>query len=125
MCTDDIVQKRRLANDGYYESLHRDNVDLVPAPITSVSEAAIHTPSGTYPADVIVFAIGFHANTFAPGIRITGRDKVELKDAWNAREHRGPSAYRGFAVAGFPNFFTLVGPNSVTGHSSVLIATER
>jgi hypothetical protein len=33
-------------------------------------------------------------------------------------------AYHGITVAGFPNFFMLLGPNSATGHTSALIMIE-
>lgn len=31
----------------------------------------------------------------------------------------------GTALDGFPNFFTIFGPNTVTGHSSVILASEN
>lgn len=33
--------------------------------------------------------------------------------------------YMGSAMDGFPNFFVIFGPNTVTGHSSVILATEN
>lgn len=33
--------------------------------------------------------------------------------------------YMGMAMDGFPNFFTIFGPNTVTGHSSVILASEN
>jgi hypothetical protein len=33
--------------------------------------------------------------------------------------------YMGTALDGFPNFFTIFGPNTVTGHSSVILASEN
>lgn len=35
-----------------------------------------------------------------------------------------PSAYFGTCVSGFPNFFMLMGPNTVTGHLSVIYTVE-
>jgi hypothetical protein len=32
--------------------------------------------------------------------------------------------YLGAAVSGFPNFFSIIGPNSAFGHTSVLVAVE-
>jgi cation diffusion facilitator CzcD-associated flavoprotein CzcO len=32
--------------------------------------------------------------------------------------------YMGTAMDGFPNFYTLFGPNTVTGHTSVIFASE-
>ncbi len=33
--------------------------------------------------------------------------------------------YMGLALDGFPNFFTIFGPNTATGHSSVILCTEN
>jgi cation diffusion facilitator CzcD-associated flavoprotein CzcO len=33
--------------------------------------------------------------------------------------------YMGMALDGFPNFFTIFGPNTATGHSSVIMASEN
>jgi hypothetical protein len=38
-------------------------------------------------------------------------------------EH-GATAYRGTTVAGFPNLFLLLGPNTALGHTSVVIMIE-
>lgn len=37
----------------------------------------------------------------------------------------GPQMYMGTAMDGFPNFFSIFGPNTATGHSSVILATEN
>ena len=36
----------------------------------------------------------------------------------------GAVAYKGMTVSGFPNWFTLMGPNTGPGHTSVLVYTE-
>ena len=36
----------------------------------------------------------------------------------------GAQAYQGTAVDGFPNFMMIFGPNTATGHSSVVMASE-
>jgi cation diffusion facilitator CzcD-associated flavoprotein CzcO len=36
----------------------------------------------------------------------------------------GPEAYHGITVAGFPNMFLLLGPNTGTGHTSTLLFIE-
>jgi len=33
--------------------------------------------------------------------------------------------YMGMALDGFPNFFAIFGPNTATGHSSVILASEN
>ena len=43
-----------------------------------------------------------------------------LNDAWAG----GAEAYLGIAVAGFPNFFMLYGPNTNLGHNSIIYMLE-
>src|ERR1700759_5451409 len=40
-----------------------------------------------------------------------GRDGVSIDEVWD----KGPRAYRMTAIPGFPNYFTVLGPNSPTG----------
>lgn len=49
-----------------------------------------------------------------------GKDLVETMD-----ERGGAQAYQGTAMDGFPNFFMIFGPNTATGHSSVVMASEN
>lgn len=39
-------------------------------------------------------------------------------------EQKGPTAYMGTTVPGFPNFWTIGGPNTITGHGSVIFTEE-
>lgn len=39
-------------------------------------------------------------------------------------KHGAPRAYIGTTLPGFPNFYMLAGPNTATGHTSVLYAEE-
>jgi cation diffusion facilitator CzcD-associated flavoprotein CzcO len=43
-----------------------------------------------------------------------------LDQAWAGE----PEAYRGVTVAGFPNFFMLLGPNTGQGHTSAILFIE-
>lgn len=49
---------------------------------------------------------------------IIGQGGQHLKDAW---ETDNPSAYIGSMVPGFPNFFTILGPNVGLGHGGSMI----
>ena len=51
---------------------------------------------------------------------LRGRDGVPLAERWAPRRE----AYLGTTVAGYPNYFMLVGPNTATGHTSVLLYAE-
>jgi hypothetical protein len=47
-------------------------------------------------------------------------DGRTLAQAWQG----SPQAYNGAAVAGFPNMFMLVGPNTGLGHNSIVFMIE-
>jgi cation diffusion facilitator CzcD-associated flavoprotein CzcO len=51
---------------------------------------------------------------------VTGRAGRSLGGAWR----EGAVAYKGLSVSGFPNWFTMMGPNTGPGHTSVLVFTE-
>jgi hypothetical protein len=53
-------------------------------------------------------------------LNVTGRAGLKLADAWRD----GIEAYLGTTVAGFPNLFFLVGPNTGLGHNSVVFMIE-
>ncbi len=63
---------------------------------------------------------GFQAADGIAPVRIYGRGGVELGDAWRD----GMEAYLGISVAGFPNLFMLVGPNTGLGHNSMIVMIE-
>jgi cation diffusion facilitator CzcD-associated flavoprotein CzcO len=71
-------------------------------------------------ADAIVLATGFKLGLASAPFRIIGRGGRTLDDAWK----QGAVAYKGMTVAGFPNWFIMMGPNTGPGHTSVLVYTE-
>ena len=113
--------KRILLSDDYYQTLMRGNVDLITDGIESIDEDGIHTQSGReIAADVIVLATGFEATNFLAGLAIKGKNGLDLHQRFTQRL----SAYRGVSYPGFPNFFTLLGPNTGLGHSSMILIIE-
>lgn len=116
--------KRMILDCGYLESLHRDNVHLVNDQIDHVSKRAVHTKDGqTYPADVIIAATGYDITKGAMNLPIRGQDKSEtILDRWR---REGVSAYETILLDKCPNLFLSAGPNSATGHSSVILAIEN
>lgn len=74
------------------------------------------------PADVVVWATGFHVTDSYTYVDIKGAGGEDLVDRWN---REGIAAHRGIAVAGMPNlFFLLGGPNTALGHNSVVFMIE-
>ncbi|KAH9825645.1 L-lysine 6-monooxygenase (NADPH-requiring) [Teratosphaeria destructans] len=57
-------------------------------------------------------------------MEIQGVGGVSLNEHWERHHGGAAQAYLGSCVPGFPNFFTLMGPNTVTGHHSVIYTVE-
>jgi cation diffusion facilitator CzcD-associated flavoprotein CzcO len=113
--------KRVLISNDYYPALARDNVQVVSDGIERVTERGVVTADGVeHEVDTIIFGTGFRvADAFAQ-LAIVGRDGVKLTDAWRD----GSEAFLGTTVAGFPNLFLLVGPNTGLSHSSMVYMIE-
>ena len=75
------------------------------------------------PADVVVLANGFDTTAWLHPLTVIGRDGKSLHNVWE--ERGGPQAYLGTAMDECPNFFIIFGPNTATGHSSVILAIEN
>jgi cation diffusion facilitator CzcD-associated flavoprotein CzcO len=114
--------KRILISNDWYPTLDRDDVDLVTDPIEKITPSGIVTSDGVErEVDVLIVATGFHTTDLPIGERITGRGNVRLVDYFRAH---GMQAYKGTTVAGFPNLFFVVGPNTGLGHSSMVFVIE-
>jgi cation diffusion facilitator CzcD-associated flavoprotein CzcO len=114
--------KRILISNDWYPTLHRPNVEVVTDPIDHIETNAVVTTGGRrVPADVLIYATGFHTTDFLSHITIAGVDGRKLADQWRT----GAEAYLGMTVPGFPNCFLLYGPNTNLGHNSILFMVER
>jgi len=113
--------KRILLSNEYYPALAQPNVEVVTEGIARVCPQSIVTTDGIErPIDAIIFATGFRVTDPPIAARIHGRDGRTLREVWAGSPH----AYLGTAVAGFPNLFMLLGPNTGLGHNSVVYMTE-
>jgi cation diffusion facilitator CzcD-associated flavoprotein CzcO len=114
--------KRILMSDEYFPALQQPNAELVTHAIERITPSGVVTADGVeHPADAIVWGTGFHT-TDPPYVEwLRGRGGRTLGEHW--REH-GMQALRGTTVAGFPNLFTLAGPNTLLGHNSVVFMIE-
>jgi cation diffusion facilitator CzcD-associated flavoprotein CzcO len=112
--------KRIIYANDYYPALAQPHVELVTTGIQRISAHGVQTVDGRQrDVDVLVCATGFdvqHALT----VPITGRHGQTLAQAWAD----GPQAHLGLTVAGFPNLFLMLGPNTATGHTSTLLFIE-
>lgn len=113
--------KRLLLSDDWYPALAEHNVDVVTAPLVELREHSIVTGDGAeHNVDVVVFATGFEVTDVPISHRVHGRGGRSLAEVWDG----SPCAYRGTTVAGFPNLFLLVGPNTGLGHNSIVFMAE-
>ncbi|KAG9118937.1 hypothetical protein FRC07_006284 [Ceratobasidium sp. 392] len=114
--------KPNIIDPGYLAALQRPNIQLEWDSIKEVTESGIITNSGKkYDLDVICYATGFDIE----GSRIldvTGVNGQLMRDYY--KEEGGPTAYMGTTTPGFPNWFTLLGPNIVNDHASLIYVEE-
>ena len=114
--------KRILISNDYLPTLNRENVEVETAGIERVTERGVVTADGReIEVDAIIHGTGFHVQDMLTGVEVLGRDGADLDQSW--REH-GMQAHRGTAVAGFPNLFFLLGPNTGLGHNSIVYMIE-
>ncbi len=116
--------KRLLVSDEYYAALALPHVRLAPEgvreimPIGPVSEGGFQAD-----VDVIIFCTGYRLGGRSdgrPAIDIRGRNGTPLLAALTAR----PEAYRGVAIPGFPNYFTVNGINGPIAYTSLIGSAE-
>jgi cation diffusion facilitator CzcD-associated flavoprotein CzcO len=113
--------KRITMSNTYYPALTQPNAEVVTEPIAEFTETGIRTADGAeHELDTIVLATGFQVFNNPGMAALRGRGGVSLLDAWNG----SPRAYLGTAVAGFPNLFFVVGPNSAGGYNSIIFTSE-
>ncbi|PXX71271.1 cation diffusion facilitator CzcD-associated flavoprotein CzcO [Nocardia tenerifensis] len=113
--------KRILFSGDFFPALQRPDVDLVTEGIEEFTEAGIRTSDGVlHEADVIVLGTGFATDNRCATEHIVGRDGLTIQEAWRD----GMQAYLGMTVAGFPNFFMIMGPNSGGSAQSILFLIE-
>jgi 4-hydroxyacetophenone monooxygenase len=115
--------KRSVRDNGVYlAALARENVELVTTGIEEIAPKGIRTKDGVlHEVDVIIYGTGFHASDFLRTYRVVGRGGVELHERWKGDAR----AYLGMTVPGFPNFFTIYGPNTnIVVNGSIIFFSE-
>ena len=114
--------KRILNSTTYYRAVANPKTELITDPIARITPEGIVTADGRErPADVIIYATGFHVTDSYTYVQIKGQYGEDLVDRWN---QEGIGALRGVTVAGMPNLFFLLGPNTGLGHNSVVFMIE-
>ena len=118
--------KRNPLDSGYFETFNEPHVHLVDVkanPIGEITPTGLRLEDGTeYEFDTIVYATGFDAMTGPLNkIDIRGRGGQLLREKWEA----GPRTYLGLTSAGFPNLFTITGPQSPSVLSNMPVSIEQ
>ena len=113
--------KRVLISSAYYPALAAPNVELVPWAVREIRPHAVLDAQGVeHPVDTIIFGTGFHVTDLPISDRVRGRDGRTMAEVWEG----SPRAYLGTSVSGFPNAFTLFGPNIGTGSAFVMLEAQ-
>jgi 4-hydroxyacetophenone monooxygenase len=96
------------------DAIQRDNVTLLTNGIERINEKGIVDGDGRqHEFDVIVYATGFRANDFLYPMKITGVGGKTIEDLWS--DGAGARAYMTCMYPGFPNMWSLYGPNANGG----------
>jgi cation diffusion facilitator CzcD-associated flavoprotein CzcO len=113
--------KRILISNDYLPALCEPNVELIDSGLIEVRSRSVVAADGTErEVDAIVFGTGFQVTEPPIAARLLARGR-SLAAAW---ADTGMQAHRGTTVAGFPNLFLLLGPNTNLGHNSVMLMAE-
>lgn len=113
--------KRILLSNTYYPALTRPNVDMVASGLAKIDGSTLVAADGsTAEVDAIVFGTGFHVTDMPIAERVVGAEGKTLAEAWRT----GMKSLRGASAVGFPNWMTIIGPNTGLGTSSMILMIE-
>ena len=116
--------KRILVSDDYYPALAKDHVQLVPQGVSALTpDSVVAVDGSTTKVDVVIFCTGYRLggrDDGSPAVEVYGRDGRRLAEVMARRA----AAYRGIAIPGFPNYFTVCGVNGVVSYTSLFASAE-
>lgn len=116
--------KRILLDNGWYRTVAKPHVKLVPHRLKEVKGSSLVADNGEIiDADVLIMATGFKSTEILSSLDVLSAQGEHLKDVWDTDN---PKAYMGTLVPDFPNMFVLLGPNTGLGHGgSIIPVVER
>jgi len=110
--------RRVIPTNTYLPALAKENVDVDISGIDCITPEGIRTKDGKEIAlDIIVYATGYYAYSDmkrALTFQVYGLGGRNLNSEWE----KDIVSYKGIAIAGYPNYFKVNGPNTGSGHSS-------
>jgi hypothetical protein len=88
----------------------RRRIEVITSPIEEVTAVGIRTADGVHhDADAIVYGTGFAVRAGLPDDTLVGARGVTIQQTWVD----GAEPYLGVALHGFPNYFTVSGPEAI------------
>lgn len=115
--------KRLIFDHDYMDSLLHPKIDVVGGGIKQINEHSLLMENGdVIEADIIVACTGYDIAKSFYYYKVTGRNNSTVKKMW---EKDGVTAFNTLLVKDCPNLLFIGGPNSATGHSSVVMAIEN
>jgi cation diffusion facilitator CzcD-associated flavoprotein CzcO len=112
--------KRPLQSRAWFPTFSLPNVTLETSPIVEFTERGLRTADGAeHELDSVIYGTGFHAADYLRSLDVYGTQGRHLCDDWRD----GAEAYLGTVVPGYPNLFTLYGPNT-NGVTSIIYILE-
>ena len=116
--------KRILVSDDYYPALAEPHVYLIPEGVVGLSAAGVvAADESETQVDVVIFCTGYAPGT--PERRRVALDVVGLGGrSLSTALAAAPEVYRGMAIPGFPNYFTVCGINGVVSYASYFDTVE-
>ena len=110
-----------MMNDFAPMFVNKSNSHLITEGIEEITGTGIKTKIGdVIEVDLIVLATGFQIEDSIVGFEVLGKSQIDLRQHFDSN----PVAYNGITVPNFPNFFLLLGPNTVLAHNSVIFMIE-
>ena len=118
--------KRLLISNTWFPTLQQPHVQLHTQAVARVTPEGLVRADGTLtPCDVIVWGTGFKATEFVAPMQVFGEAQDGVVPELSAQWRTEPAATKlGIMVAGFPNLYLLVGPNTGLGHNSLIFMIE-
>lgn len=113
--------KRLLLSNTYYPALAQPNVSVVTESVIEVRDHSVVTADGVeHAVDTIILGTGFQVTDMPFATYVHDSAGKSLADHWDG----SPQAHLGTMVAGFPNLFLMLGPNTGLGHTSIVLMAE-
>lgn len=116
------LSRRIVVDNGWYDALVRDNVELITDTIDRITPRGIASGGNAErDFDLIVLAAGFEVEKYLWPVQYVGRGGLTIEDLWSVD---GARAYLTMTLPGFPNFFMMYGPNAGVRAGSFHSAVE-